>query len=78
MPMTMQATFAEVRNHAKQYLDIVASGESVRWLGNRKPVADIVPVLAEIPSSKRRMAQPLILDGVSVRRMILEGRQTGL
>ena len=69
MPMTMQATFAEVRNHAKQYLDIVASG---------KPVADIVPVLAEIPSSKRRMAQPLILDGVSVRRMILEGRQTGL
>lgn len=51
MRTTMQqATFAEVRNHAKQYLDIIASGESVRGLGNRQPVADIVPVLAEIPS----------------------------
>ncbi|MDQ5881136.1 MAG: hypothetical protein QG616_966, partial [Pseudomonadota bacterium] len=25
-----QATFTEVRNHAKEYFDIVASGESVR------------------------------------------------
>lgn len=73
-----QATFTEVRNHAKQYFDIVASGESVRVLRNGKPIADIVPIVAELPSWKRRKAQPLVLDGVSISRMILEGRETEL
>ena len=73
-----QATFSEVRNHAKQYFDIVASGESVRVLRNGKPIADIVPIMADLPSWKRRKAQPLVLDGVSVSRMILEDRKTGL
>lgn len=54
-----QVTFTEIRNHAKQYFDIVASGESVRVLRNGKPIADIVPVMAELPSWKRRKAQPL-------------------
>jgi len=31
-----QATFTEVRNHAKTYFDIVESGESVRVLRNGK------------------------------------------
>lgn len=70
-----QATFTEVRNHAKQYFDIVAAGESVRVLRNGKPIADIVPVLADLPSWKRRSAQPLMLDGVSVSRIILEERE---
>lgn len=73
-----QATFTEVRNHAKAYFDLVESGESVRVLRNGKPIADIVPVVADLPSWKRRMAQPLVLDGVSVSRMILEERQAGL
>ena len=73
-----QATFTELRNHAKQYFDIVASGESVRVLRNGKPIADIVPVLAGLPSWKRRKAQALVLDGVSVSRMILDERETGL
>ncbi len=73
-----QATFTEVRNHAKQYFDIVAAGESVRVLRNGKPIADIVPVVAELPSWKRRKAQPLVLDGVSISRMILEEREAGL
>mgnify|MGYP003551962183 FL=1 len=73
-----QATFTEVRNHAKQYFDIVAAGESVRVLRNGKPIADIVPVVAELPSWKRRKAQPLVLDGVSISRMILEERESGL
>ena len=73
-----QATFTEVRNHAKQYFDIVASGESVRVLRNGKPIADIVPIVAELPSWKRRKAQPLVLDGVSISRMILEEREAGL
>ena len=73
-----QATFTEVRNNAKTYFDLVASGESVRVLRNGKPIADIVPVVADLPSWKRRMAQPLVLDGVSVSRMILEERDGGL
>jgi antitoxin (DNA-binding transcriptional repressor) of toxin-antitoxin stability system len=73
-----QATFTEVRNHAKAYFDIVESGESVRVLRNGKAIADIIPVVADLPSWKRRKAQPLLLDGVSVSRMILEERQAGL
>lgn len=73
-----QATFTEVRNHAKQYFDIVEMGESVRVSRNGKPIADIVPVVADLPSWKRRRAQPLVLDGVSVSRLILEEREAGL
>jgi prevent-host-death family protein len=72
------ATFTEVRNHAKQYFDIVESGGSVRVLRNGKPIADIVPVMADLPSWRRREAQPLVLDGVSVSRLILEERKSGL
>jgi len=72
-----QATFTEVRNHAKQYFDIVESGESVRVLRNGKPIADIVPIAPDLPSWKRRKAQPLVLDGVSISRMILEDREAG-
>ena len=73
-----QATFTEVRNHAKQYFDLVAAGESVRVLRNGKPIADIVPIAADLPSWKRRKAQPLVLDGVSVSRMIIEERETSI
>ena len=72
-----QATLTEVRNNAKQYFDIVAAGESVRVLRNGKPIADIVPVIADLPSWKRRKAQPLVLDGVSVSQMILQEREAG-
>jgi prevent-host-death family protein len=71
-----QATFSELRNHAKQYFDIVESGESVRIVRNGKPIADIVPLQQDLPSWKRRVAQPLILDGVSLSRIILEERET--
>ncbi len=73
-----QATFTEVRNHAKEYFDHVAAGGSVRVLRNGKPIADIVPVVADLPSWKRRRAQPLVLDSVSVSSMILEEREAGL
>lgn len=72
-----QATFTEVRNHAKQYFDLVAAGESVRVLRNGKPIADIVPIVADLPSWKRRKAQPIVLDSVSVSRMIIGERETG-
>ncbi|QJD29404.1 type II toxin-antitoxin system Phd/YefM family antitoxin [Methylococcus geothermalis] len=72
-----QATFAGVRHHAKQYFDLVEAGESVRVLRNGKPIADIVPVMAELPSWKRRNVQPLVLDGIALSRMILEERDAG-
>lgn len=71
-----QATFSELRNHAKQYFDIVESGEPVRIVRNGKPIADIVPLLQDLPSWKRRVAQPLVIDGVSLSRIILEERET--
>lgn len=73
-----QATFTELRSHAKQYFDLVESGQSVRVLRNGKPIADIVPVMPDLPSWKRRKAQPLILDGVSVSHLIREERKSGL
>ena len=73
-----QATFTELRNHAKHYFDIVETGECVRVLRNGKPIADIVPVAADLPSWKRRKAQPLVLDSDSVSRMILDERKLGL
>ncbi|MSQ73552.1 MAG: type II toxin-antitoxin system prevent-host-death family antitoxin [Betaproteobacteria bacterium] len=72
-----QATFTELRNHAKHYFDIVETGESVRVVRNGKPIADIVPVAADLPSWKRRKAQPLVLDSISVSRMILDERKLG-
>jgi antitoxin (DNA-binding transcriptional repressor) of toxin-antitoxin stability system len=72
-----QATFSEVRNHAKTYFDLVETGEAVRVLRNGKPIADIVPVCADLPSWKRRKAQPLVIDGISVSSMILEERTSG-
>ncbi|HBA66740.1 MAG: prevent-host-death protein [Gammaproteobacteria bacterium HGW-Gammaproteobacteria-10] len=73
-----QANFTEIRNHAKMYFDIVEAGESVRVLRNGKPIADIVPITADLPSWRRRKAQPLVLDGVSISRMIIEEREAGL
>ena len=71
-----QATFSELRNHAKQYFDIVESGEPVRIMRNGKAIADIVPLPQDLPSWKRRAVQPLVLDGVSLSKIILEERET--
>jgi len=73
-----QATFSELRSHAKQYFDIVESGEPVRIVRNGKPIADIVPLQQDLPSWKRRVAQPLVLNGASLSRIILEERETAV
>lgn len=72
-----QASFSELRNNARHFFDLVESGESVRILRNGKPIADIVPIPANIASWKRRQAQPLVLDGASISRLILDERDTG-
>ena len=71
-----QATFSELRNHAKRYFDIVESGEPVRILRNGKAIADIVPLPQDLPSWKRRVAQPLVIQGASLSRILLEERET--
>lgn len=71
-----QATFSELRSHAKQYFDIVESGEPVRIVRNGKPIADIVPLQQDLPSWKRRVAQPLVINGAALSRIILEERET--
>lgn len=70
-----RATFTELRNHAKEYFDIVEAGETLRIVRNGKPIADIIPLPQDLPSWKRRVAQPLIIDGVSLSRIILEERE---
>jgi len=72
-----QVTFTELRNHAKAYFDFAESGETIRVLRNGKPIADIVPVIADLPSWKRRKAQPLVIGGESISRLILEERGSG-
>ena len=62
---------------SKLVREIEASGETVTVLRNGKPIADIVPVMADLPSWKRRKAQPLVIGGESVSRLILEERGSG-
>lgn len=69
-----QVAFTELRNNAKVFFDLVETGESVRILRNGKPIADIVPIAAELPSWKKRKAQPLVLDGVAISQLILNER----
>ncbi len=71
-----QATFSELRSHAKHYFDLVESGESVRIVRNGKPIADIVPLLPDLPSWKRRRPQPLVINGGSLSQLILEERES--
>jgi prevent-host-death family protein len=67
------ATFTELRNHAKDYFDAVEGGDTVRVFRNGKPIAEIVPIRSGTPSWKRK-AVPLTLKGVSLSREILSDR----
>lgn len=69
-----QTTFTELRNQAKTFFDAVERGEVVRVFRNGKPIADIVPVVSETPSWKRRAARPLVVKGVSMSAEILRDR----
>lgn len=70
-----QVAFTELRNNAKAFFDMVETGESIRVMRNGKPVADIMPVTQDLPSWKRKAAQPLVIDGVSISALILQDRE---
>ena len=67
------ATFTELRNHAKDYFDAVEGGDTIRVFRNGKPIAEIVPVRSGIPSWKKQAA-PLLVKGLSLSREILGDR----
>ena len=67
-----QVTFTELRKHAKTSFDFAESGEMIRVLRNSKPIADIVAVMADLPSWRRRKTRPLVIGGESVSRLTLE------
>lgn len=67
------ATFTELRNHAKDYFDAVENGDTVRVFRNGKPIADIVPVRVGIASWKRQ-SSALTVKGLSLSREILRNR----
>lgn len=68
-----EATFTELRNHAKEYFDAVEGGDTVRVFRNGKPIAEIVPIRSTAPSW-RRPAAPLTVKGLSLSKEILVDR----
>lgn len=70
-----ETTFSHLRNQAKHYFDLVESGEVVRVLRNGRPIAEIHPILAGLPSWKQRPARPLTVSGVEIGRLIVEERR---
>lgn len=69
-----EATFTELRNHAKHYFDAVEQGETVRVYRNGKPIAEIVPYRSDTPSWKRQ-ATPLTIKGLALSREIQSDRE---
>lgn len=69
-----EATFTELRSHAREYFDKVEAGETVRVIRNGRPIADIVPIPSDLPSWKQRQNQPLVLSGASISQMIIADR----
>lgn len=68
-----EATFTELRNHAKDYFDAVEGGDTVRVYRNGKAIAEIVPIPSGVPSWKRQTT-PLTIRGFSLSGEILGDR----
>ncbi|HUW97393.1 MAG TPA: type II toxin-antitoxin system Phd/YefM family antitoxin [Acidiferrobacter sp.] len=69
-----ETTLTELRNHAKDYFDAVEGGSTVRVFRNGKPIAEIVPIRAGVPSWKRHTT-PLTVKGLSLGLEILGDRE---
>ncbi len=67
-------TFTQFRNQATHFFDLVEAGETVRVSRNGRPIADIGPVPADVPSWKRRSATPLRITGADIAQMIINDR----
>jgi antitoxin (DNA-binding transcriptional repressor) of toxin-antitoxin stability system len=69
-----ETTFSELRAQARHYFDLVEAGETVRVLRNGRPIAEIHPVPADMPSWKQRKARPLAIRGADIAALILRER----
>lgn len=69
------ATFTELRNHAKAWFDLVEAGQTVRVLRNGKAIAEIHPIPPQTPSWKQREARPLRIGGKAISQLILDQRE---
>ena len=69
-----ETSFTELRNQAKHYFDLVEAGETVRVLRNGRPIAEIHPIARDLPSWKRRQAQPLLIGGAAISELVLAAR----
>lgn len=69
-----ETTFTELRNHAKTFFDSVEGGETVRVYRNGRPVADIVPVKADVPAWKKFPQVRLSLGDLSLGAEVLADR----
>ncbi len=69
---------SEFRANASAMLDLVEKGETVRILRHGKPVAQLVPVVADEPAkvpSWKRPFEPVVLpEGVSLSQAVLDER----
>lgn len=72
----------EAKTHLPKLLERVARGERITITKHGVPVAELVPVLATkkadtnaVISELRSMRQNLTLQGLSIRKMIEEGRR---
>jgi antitoxin (DNA-binding transcriptional repressor) of toxin-antitoxin stability system len=69
-----EATFTELRTHAKRYFDAVEKGDTVRVYRNGKAVAEISPINSGAPSWKR-IVTPLTVKGLSLSRELVKDRE---
>lgn len=75
---------SEFRAHASEMLDLVEKGDSIRILRHGKPVAELVPIRAEVPAQVPRWKQPIERplhivrpDGKTGAQLIVEERERG-
>jgi prevent-host-death family protein len=69
-------TFTEFRQNAATYFDVVEKGETVRVLRHGKPIAEVVPALAEEGVvSWKQPGLKLSVRGASLSREILKERK---
>jgi antitoxin (DNA-binding transcriptional repressor) of toxin-antitoxin stability system len=68
-----EATFSELRSHAKDFFDAVEGGDTVRVFRNGKAIAEIVPIRSAVPSWKRNPT-PLTVKGLSLSKEVVSDR----
>lgn len=60
-----ETRFTELRNQASHFVDLVERGETVRLPRKRRAIAEIHPVVRDLPSWKRRTVRPLLTGSAS-------------